>query len=32
MYPVEYWQVFALGGFLGAIVGVLFCLATIEKV
>ena len=27
-----YWQVFFLGGFLGAILGVLFCLMTIEKV
>lgn len=27
-----YWQVFCLGGFLGAIVGILFCLTTVEKV
>ena len=27
-----YWYVFCLGGFLGAILGVLFCLMTIEKV
>lgn len=32
MCPVEYWQAFALGAFLGAIFGVLFCLATVEKV
>lgn len=27
-----YWQAFVLGGFLGAILGVLFCLMTVEKV
>lgn len=32
MCPVDYWQVFCLGGFLGAILGVLFCLMTVEKV
>ena len=32
MYTVEYWQVFVLGMFLGAILGVLFCLMTVEKV
>ena len=32
MSHVEYWQVFCLGMSLGAILGILFCLATVEKV
>lgn len=32
MCPVEYWQVFCLGMLTGAIVGVLFCLATVKSV
>ena len=32
MSHAEYWQVFCLGVFLGAILGILFCLATVEKV
>ena len=32
MCYVDYWQAFALGMILGAILGVLFCLATVERV